>query len=175
MMNARHPFLSCLLISSFAFYSCTSTKKDGANGSADPVSAETKSSENGTYDELPDELKDAHTFDPAKTLDQKTVEESDFYQIKKSVEENKANLDAAWREQDRLETSVKASKVEEERQKALKAQREEEEREKQRQKEIEAFEKGKEKRAKEAKEAEEEINKLPTISKDEIMWQGIED
>jgi multimeric flavodoxin WrbA len=175
MLKSNLTLLSCLIASSLTFYSCTSTKKTGATGANDPVATDASAAAKGSGEDLPEELKDALNYDPATSLDAKTVEESDFYQIKKSVEENKANLDAAWREQERMESSVKAAKQESEKQKALKAKQEEEERDKQRLKEIEEFEKNTERRAKEAKAAEDEISKLPTISKDEIMWQGIED
>ncbi len=178
MLKSNLTLLSCLIASSLTFYSCTSTKKTGATGANDPVASDASDASaaaKGSGEDLPEELKDALNYDPATSLDTKTVEESDFYQIKKSVEENKANLDAAWREQERMESSVKAAKQESEKQKALKAKQEEEERDKQRLKEIEEFEKNTERRAKEAKAAEDEISKLPTISKDEVMWQGIED
>jgi hypothetical protein len=175
MIKTRSSILSCLVISSLVFYSCTSTKKDGKASSDEPVAAGVPSSQGAGQEDLPSELRDVQTFDPAASLDQKTVLESDFYQIKKSVEENKAALDAAWHEQDRLESNVRAAKAEVEKQKALNAKKEEEEREKKRLKDIEEFEKNKAKRAKEEKAAEEEIKKLPSISKDEVMWEGIED
>lgn len=175
MIKTRSSILSCLVISTLAFYSCTSTKKDAKAVSTEPVAAGSASTPSASQEDLPPELRDAQSFDPAASLDQKTVQESDFYQIKKSVEENKAALDAAWREQDRLENNVRAAQAEVEKQKALNAKKEEEEREKQRLKDVEEFEKNKAKRAKEEKAADEEIQKLPSISKDEIMWQGIED
>ncbi len=175
MIKSRSSILSCLIISTLAFYSCTATKKDGAKASSDPVTAGASNSQTGSQEDLPAELKDAQSFDPADSLDQKTVQESDFYQIKKSVEENKAALDAAWREQDRLESQVRAAKADVEKQKALTTKQEEEAREKQRLKDVEEFEKNKTKRLKEEKAAEEEIQRLPTISKDEVMWEGLED
>lgn len=96
----------------FFVAACTTTKmNDGNSGVGDPASSapnESGSSPN-TSEELPPELLDAQRFDPVTTMDQKTIQESDFYQIKQSVEQNKNALDEGWKEQDRVEALIKAT------------------------------------------------------------------
>jgi hypothetical protein len=154
---------------------CTSNKTSSTTPT-DPVNAGSNtSSQDANAGDLPPELSDAQRFDPASTLDPKVVQESDFYQIKQSVEQNKAALDATWKEQDRLENSVKTSATQEEDKKAALLKAEEEERERQRQKQVEAFEKSKDQRAKDEKKAKEAAEKLPGISNEEVNWKGLED
>lgn len=171
--SIQKSILIALMTSSLATVACTTGKKPLPRN--DVVTASGSQVDAASNEEIPAELRDAHAFDPATTLDQATIKESDFYQIKKSIEENQPALDAAWKEQERLESSLKAANAEVEKKKALSAKAEEEERERQRQIAITDFEKNKEKRAKEEQQADEEIKKLPTISKDEVMWQGLED
>lgn len=171
-----HASLLCgLMASVLASTACTTPKTANSSMSQDVVAP--AAPPKGAYvdQDIPEELKNADQFDPATTLDRSIVEQSDFYQIKKSVEDNKKALDAAWKEQERIEASINAQKAEEQRQKALAAKAEEEERERQRQIAIKEFEKNKQKRAKEELEAIEEVKKLPTISRDEVKWQGLED
>lgn len=176
MINLRksihQSLLMSLMASALIYTGCTTTKKS-PTGSKDVVAGSADATLSN--EDIPVELKDAQSFDPATTLEQSVVQESDFYQIKKSVEENKQTLEAAWKEQERLEASVRAANAEEEKKKAIAAKQEEEERERQRQIAIAEFEKNKEKQAKEEKAALDEVKKLPTISNEEVMWNGLED
>jgi hypothetical protein len=162
------------LVCSLGLISCVTTKTQETTDPVKPA-VEKAAVEDPRLLELPEELRDAHKYDPAATLDTATVQESDFFQIRKSVDENKAALDSAWREQEQLENRVKSAKTIEEQRRAAEAKRQEEELERKRQQEVAEFEKNKSKRAKEAQDAEDAMKKLPTISKDEIMWQGLED
>jgi hypothetical protein len=165
------------LIVPLALISCTSTKS-GSQGAptGDIVTAsDTNTSQGNTNEDLPVELKDAQRFDPALTLDPKVVQESDFYQIKQSIEQNRAALDAGWREQERMENSVKAANSAEDQRKSAAAKAEEEERERLRQKQIEAYERSKDQRAKDEQKASENAEKLPSIKNNEVNWKGLED
>jgi hypothetical protein len=157
--------------------SCTSTKSGSQEApSGDVVSASALNTPQGqTNEDLPLELKDAQRFDPAVTLDPKVIQESDFYQIKQSIEQNRAALDAGWREQERMENSVKDANSAEAQRKAAAAKAEEEERKRQRQKQIEAYEKSKDQRAKDEQKASENAEKLPSIKNNEVNWKGLED
>jgi hypothetical protein len=175
MRTNSSQFLHSLLASglvAITLAACTTTNPSAnPSGGTDPVSGDATTS----TDELPAELKDAQKFDPAATLDPKVVQESDFYQIRQSIEQNKAALDAGWKEQERIEASVKSTAAQEEARKAALAKAEEEERERQRQKQIEAYESTKDQRAKDEIKAQEAAKKLPGISNEEVNWKGLED
>ncbi len=162
----------------FFVAACTTTKmNDGNSGVGDPASSapnESGSSPN-TSEELPPELRDAQRFDPVTTMDQKTIQESDFYQIKQSVEQNKNALDEGWKEQDRVEALIKATDKAAEEKKSAAAKAEEDERERQRLEAIKDFDKNKDKRAKEEEKANDDVKKLPTINRNEENWKGLED
>ena len=108
-------------------------------------------------------------------MDQKTIQESDFYQIKQSVEQNKNALDEGWKEQDRVEALIKATDKAAEDKKSAAAKAEEDERERQRLEAIKDFDKNKDKRAKEEEKANDDVKKLPTINRNEENWKGLED
>lgn len=171
--NAAMALLAVLI--GFSSASCTTSHSKKPAGT-EAVSAQNQESDDPTaLQDIPAELRDAHKFDPASTLDQKTVQESDFYKIKQSIESNRAVLEAAWKEQERIEASVRSSLTAENQHKAAVAKQEEEDRERKRQLAIEEFETNKDRRAKDVSDADEEMKKLPTIKKSEVLWKGLED
>ena len=171
--NAAMALLAALI--GFSSASCTTSHSKKPAGT-EAVSAQNQELDDPTaLQDIPAELRDAHKFDPASTLDQKTVQESDFYKIKQSIESNRAVLEAAWKEQERIEASVRSSLTAENQHKAALAKQEEEDRERKRQLAIEDFENNKDRRAKDASDADEEVKKLPTIKKSEVLWKGLED
>ena len=126
-------------------------------------------------EDIPEELKSSLTFDPVHTLDPKVVQESDFYQIKQEIERNRAALEAAWKEQEAAEARVKEALAAEKTRKAELAKQEEDERERQRLKDAETYEKKREMRAKYEADADKRVKKMPTITRDEELWNGLED
>jgi hypothetical protein len=157
--------------------SCTTTKSSSQGTATQDIVATGHNQGTGpdSNEDLPVELKDAQRFDPATTLDPKIIQESDFYQVKQSIEQNRAALDAGWREQERMENSVKSATSAEAQRKATQEKVEEEERERQRQKQIEAYERSKDQRSKDDQKASEDAEKLPTIKNNEVNWKGLED
>jgi len=150
----------------------SSNKKTLADGTVVDVSSDTDSAD---QQDIPLELRNASRFDPAQTLDQKVVQASDFYQIKQAIEKNKQILEAAWKEQEAIEARVKAALSEESQRKAALAKQEEEERERRRQIAAEEYEKSKDIRAKYEDEAQQRVKKMPTISRSDELWNGLED
>jgi multimeric flavodoxin WrbA len=157
--------------------SCTTTKSGAQNTASGEVVSSSQTTPDGSQsnEDLPVELRDAQKFDPASTLDPKVVQESDFYQIKQSIEQNKAALDAEWKEQERMENSVKSAKSAEDQRKMETAKAEDEERERQRQKDIETYEKSKDQRTKDEQKTIDDAEKLPSIKNNEVNWKGLED
>jgi hypothetical protein len=166
-------FLTALLVMSTS--SCTSLQSSKkTNG--DVVQAGTPAEVNPLANEdIPEELKSSLTFDPAHTLDPKVVQESDFYQIKQEIERNREALESAWKEQEAIEARVKEAAANEKNRKAELAKQEEEERERQRLKDAELYEKQREMRAKYEADADKRVKKMPTITRDEELWNGLED
>jgi hypothetical protein len=161
---------------SLAMSGCTSTKTKSAE---DPVaaSAEAPKTEEttGVVDaSLPPELQDAHKFDPATTIDQETLKNSDFYQVKREVEVSKSALDAEWKAQDALEQSVIKAKEDEEKRKALEQAKEDEAKEEARLKATKDYEANQQKRMKEEQEAMRKVATMPTISEKDVNWNGLE-
>lgn len=166
-------FVAALLALSFS--SCTSLQSS-KKPETEVVQAETKPEANPLANEdIPEELKSSLTFDPVHTLDPKVVQESDFYQIKQEIERNRAALEAAWKEQEAAEARVKEAMAAEKTRKAELAKQEEEERERQRLKDAELYEKQREMRAKYEADADKRVKKMPTITRDEELWNGLED
>ncbi len=124
--------------------------------------------------DLPPELQNAATFNPATTLDQKSVQESDFYQINKSTLDEKEKRDAAWIEQERLEGSVLAHKKSEEDALQRKIKEENDAFEKDRQLKNEKILKNKNTENDEEQKAADEVKKMPTISDDELNWKALD-
>lgn len=154
--------------------SCTSLKSSPKQSSDVVDAAQTDSNEPPLQD-VPEELRNAHRFDPAVTLDPKVVQESDFHQIKQAIEQNRAVLEAAWKEQEAIEARVKAALTAEKQRKADLARQEEEERDKKRQEAAAEYERTKDLREKYENEANERVKKLPTIRRSDELWQGLED
>jgi len=166
-------FLTALLAMSTS--SCTSLQASKKT-STEAVEASAKPEVNPLANEdIPEELKSSLTFDPVHTLDPKVVQESDFYQIKQEIERNRAALEAAWKEQEAAEARVKEAMAAEKTRKAELAKQEEEERERQRLKDAELYEKQREMRAKYEADADKRVKKMPTITRDEELWNGLED
>ena len=164
-------FFTALL--AFFTASCT-TSKSPKQGADVVATSPVDDSEPGLQD-VPAELRHAHRFDPALTLDPKVVQESDFYQIKQAIEQNRAILEAAWKEQEAIESRVKAALSAEKQRKADLAKQEEEELARKRQAAAEEYERTKDLREKYENEANERVKKLPTIRKSDEVWRGLED
>lgn len=161
-------------LAAFVTGSCTSTKST-APKPGDLVEANPALSSEPELQDVPEELRFALRFDPAQTLDPKTVEESEFYQIKKAIEQNRSIIEAAWKEQEAIEARVRAAIDEEKMQKAEIARQEEAELNRKRKNAADEYERTKDLRAKYEKEANERAKKLPTISRDYEVWKGLED
>lgn len=172
-MQSRVIYL-IVLVSSLALLRCTSSKiKDEAK---EPVKAEVKAESAAAGDhDLPPELRDAGSFDPATTLDAQEVQETDFYKVRKEVDDKRAHLDAEWKAQDQLDNDVRKAKEEADRRDKEQMKKEEEEREKSRLEAVKNFGANSKKRAREERIARDRAAKLPTISKEEVMWNGLED
>lgn len=153
--------------------SCTSLKSP--QQPSDVVDAAQTESTEPSMQDVPAELRNAHRFDPAVTLDPKVVQESDFHQIKQAIEQNRAVLEAAWKEQEAIEARVKAALTAEKQRKADLARQEEEERDKKRQEAAAEYERTKDLREKYENEANERVKKLPTIRRSDELWRGLED
>lgn len=161
-----------ILVSSLALLRCTSSKvKEEEPVKPNPPSEVSKAGE----DDLPPELKDVDKFDPATTLDEKQIQDSDFYKVKKDVESKKEALDKEWKSQDQLDGDVKKAKEDEERRKKEEQKAEDEAREQKRQEMIKNYGSQSKKRAHEERIARDRAAKLPTISKEEVNWNGLED
>ena len=176
--SGRHSYFLMLLSLSVPFSACA-TKPQAAPPApaSDVVSA---APADGTTTavaadaDLPPDLQNYGKFDPAATLDPKSIQESDFYQINKSTLDDKANLDAAWAEQDRLESSVKNHKKETDDATLKKAKDESDAIERDRQLKVENAKKNKNTEDDEERKAAEEVKKLPTISDDELNWKALD-
>ncbi len=166
-------FLTALLAISTS--SCTSLQSSKKAGNEVIQAGENAEANPLANEDIPEELKSSLTFDPAHTLDPKVVQESDFYQIKQEIERNRAALEAAWKEQEAAEARVKEALAAEKTRKAELAKQEEEERERQRLKDAELYEKQSQMRAKYEADAEKRVKKMPTITRDEELWNGLED
>lgn len=173
----RKKWMPAVVATMFALMAGSCTTSNSTNKSSEGViSAESaRGADQPDLQDVPEELRNAHRFDPALTLDPKVVQESDFYQIKQSIERNRAALEAAWKEQEAVEARVKAALSAEKQRKAELAKKEEEERDLKRRQAAEEFEKTKDIRAKYEVEAEKRVKKMPTISRDDELWNGLED
>lgn len=175
-MNSRI-FYGLLFTASMMSLRCTSNKQGTAN--PEPVQANhaatSEPSAPAVDGDLPPELRDVQKFDPAASIDAEAVKNSDFYQVKKNAETNRPSLDADWKAQDELEKSVKKAKEDEEKRKKEDAKKEEQLREQSRVKSAKEYKDASAQRARYIREANEKVKKMPTISKREIMWNGLED
>lgn len=163
-----------VLVSSLALLRCTSAKKEEAP--KEPVKAEAQQAPVSEADkDLPPELRNVESFDPATTLDEKQVQETDFYQVRKEVESNRAALDKEWQAQEQLDGSIRKAKQEAELRKKDDERKEKEAIEKARQEAIKNYNANANKRARQERIERDRAAKLPTISKEEVMWNGLED
>jgi len=167
--------VALLFAALFAFVTGSCTTSNSAKNSSDVVDASESEHAGPAVQDVPDELRYAHRFDPAATLDPKVVQESDFYQIKQSIEQNRAILETAWKEQEAIEARVKAAATAEKQRKADLAKQEEEELARKRQEAAAEYERTKDLREKYENEANERVKKLPTIRHSDEVWQGLED
>lgn len=141
--------------------------------SSDEVKEPVAAAPSAAADEnLPPELREAHKFDPAAELDAKGT---DFDEVRKNVQANASAIDAEWKAQEQLEDSVRKSKEDEELRKKEEQKKEEAEREQARLEATKNYKANAARRAREEREAREEVKKMPTISKEEVMWNGLED
>lgn len=162
-----------VLASSLALLRCTSSKIK--NEAKEPVKVDaTVESTPGNDHDLPPELRDTETFDPATTLDAQQVQESDFYKVRKEVDDKRAHLEAEWKAQDQLDNDVRKAKEEQLRLEKEQMKKDEEEREKSRLEAIKNFGANAKKRARDERIARDRAAKLPTISNEEVMWNGLE-
>jgi type IV secretory pathway VirB10-like protein len=164
------------ILSILSLWTACSTPQKNTPPPSDPVSAQPTQAATTppTDDTLPPELQNAKSFDPATTLDPQTVKDGDFYQVNKSIQDDKAALDAAWAEQNRIENVLNAAKEETEKSKLKNAKDEEEKLARQRQLEIDNYEKNKDKQNEEERNAADEVKKMPTISDDELNWKALD-
>jgi type IV secretory pathway VirB10-like protein len=173
--NKTNKRVALLFAALFAFVTGSCTTSNSAKNSSDVVDASEAENAGPALQDVPDELRYAHRFDPAATLDPKVVQESDFYQIKKTIEQNRAVLEAAWKEQEAIEARVKAAASAEKQRKADLAKQEEEELARKRQEAAAEYERTKDLREKYENEANERVKKLPTIRRSDEVWRGLED
>lgn len=139
------------------------------SGSTSPAEGVDKAA---TDSDLPPELQNAGSFNPAASLDQNTIKNGDFYQINKTMQDEQVKRDAAWVEQDRLESSVLAHKKAEDAARLKKIQDDEKAIELDRQSKSSKSKIDKE--SEEERKAAEEVSKMPTISDDELNWKALE-
>lgn len=164
-----------ILLSSLALLRCTSSKvKDSEVKEPVQAAAPAEVAKAPADGELPAELRDTEQFDPATTLDEKQVQDSDFYKVRKEVDSTKPHVDQEWKAQDQLEDSVRKAKEEEELRKKEELKKEEESREKARLESIKNHESNAKKRAHDERVAKDRVAKMPTISADELQWSGLE-
>jgi hypothetical protein len=164
-----------MLAALFAFVTGSCTTSKAPKQGTEVVDAIESGNSEPPLQDVPEELRNAHRFDPAATLDPKVVHESDFYQIKQAIERNRAVLEAAWKEQEAIEARVKAALNEEKQRKASLAKQEEEELARKRQESAAEYERTKDLQEKYENEANERVKKLPTIRRSDEVWRGLED
>jgi len=124
---------------------------------------------------LPPELRNVDSFDPAATIDPEVVKNSDFHQVKQTTEANRQAVDSEWKAQDALEESIRKAKEEEKKKQQEQEEKEKRELEEQRKEANRRYKSNAVREARYMKEAEERAKKLPTISKEEMLWNGLED
>ena len=141
-----------------------------------PTVAPVKPTEPGVIDTtLPPELQNAQNFDPASTIDPNAVKNSDFFQVKKEAETNRTNLEKDWKMQDDQEESVKKAKEAEKLKQDQDQKKDDEAREESRMKSVKEHKSSAAQRARFMREANDRVKKMPTITKQEIQWNGLED
>lgn len=169
-LKSRAIYSSILLASLIAMGCSTNNQRQD---SKDPVAADKAAGADASG--LPPELRNVDGYDPATSIDSESVKNSDFYQVKKAVESNRVNLDNEWKAQDAQEEAVKKAKEDEKQRQLDQQKKEEAERAAQREEANKAYNKNAAKQARYTKEANERVKKLPTISKEEVLWNGLED
>ena len=162
-----------LSFASYYLVACSSSGKNQGQGMAEPVGAQTPAT-SGAGD-LPPELRDASTFDPATTLDAETVKQSDFYQVRQKTEADRAAVDAAWKAQEVRDEALRKAREDEERKKRDEKLREEAINEQTRQESIHNYKKTAAQRLRDRQDAERAVKKMPTITHEDVMWNGLED
>ncbi|MCX6119566.1 MAG: hypothetical protein NT027_18675 [Proteobacteria bacterium] len=171
-----HVLLSGVIVVSCLSMRCTSQGKQ--TPATEPVATEKSTATPGASESvdmsLPPELRDVATFDPAATLDKDLVEESDFYKVKKEAEVTKSKLDVEWKAQDEQEQAIRKQKDDEEKMRQEELKKEEERKEESRKRSIEEYKKYTEDRRRNEKRAAALVKKMPTISKEDIEWNGLE-
>lgn len=173
-MHQSRLLYSVIIFASLASMRCTSTKQ--SEPVKDPVQAtDPATAVTGTDQDLPPELRNADNYDPAASIDAESIKSSDFYQVKKSVESNRASLDSEWKAQDEQEEAVRKAKEAEKAQKEAVEQEEQKAAEEARLQAIKEYKSSAKKRAKYIHEANEKVKKMPTISREEVLWNGLED
>ena len=166
--------LLIVLGSQVSFMSCTSTSD--AKKVQDPVSGSGVGADGKPVDpNLPDELKDAESFDPAAHLDANGPSAGDFNEVKKEIESTKASLDAEWKAQEDRENAIKLKKDEEKKKREMEIKAEEQKQEEARLKSIKEYEKTSKMRVQWEEEAQKQVAKMPTISDKDLMWSGLEE
>jgi hypothetical protein len=152
---------------------CTTTShQPESTKPTEPVKTETNKVEGDQS--LPPELRDAQSFDPASSLDQKAIEESDFYKAKKEAESAKIKVDEEWKAQDELDSNIRKSKEEQEKRKQEELKKEDERKEESRKRAVNEYSKYAKERAQKERKTAEMVKKMPTISEEEVNWNGLE-
>ncbi len=170
--NRDRLFYACIIfLAAFTMRCTTHSQKEETKTQAEVVKAEDKAVGDTS---LPPELRDAQTFDPAASLDQKSIEESDFYKVKKEAESAKTKVDAEWKAQDEQESALRKAKEEEEKRKKEELKKEDERKEESRKRAVNEYKKYAKERAQKERRAAEMVKKMPTISQEEVNWNGLE-
>jgi hypothetical protein len=164
---------SAIIAGSLLTMRCAS--KSQPEKSPEPVAAKVATSTDSPDGDLPVELRNAENYDPASSIDKATIETSDFNEVKKEVELNRGNIDKEWKAQNDLEESVKKAKEAEKLKKEEEEKKESKAREEARLKAIKEYNVNKPKEKKYIKEANARVKKMPTITKEEVLWNGLED
>lgn len=174
MLSERHRFrifYSLILVTSITTMRCSAHKPGAAP--SEPVTEQKAAS---TVDSnLPPELQNVDEFDPAATIDAEAVKGSDFYEVKKTVENNKSALENEWKSQDEQEEAVKKAKEAERLKREQEQAAEEKAREQARLNAVKDHKTSEALRKKYMREANARVKKMPTITKQELLWNGLED
>lgn len=148
-------------------------KKSGRGSKAD----ETVDEEPGSAlsdGKLPPELSQDQEIDATQFLDANAVKESDFLQVEQELKKTQKERDAGIAEQVRMEREIEQIKAAEKKAEADRMQAEELEREMQRQEARRNSKANAKKQKAWDAEAEKAAKDLPTITHDEMNWNGLE-
>jgi type IV secretory pathway VirB10-like protein len=156
---------------------CTTSEKKTEESVKTPESVQKSESSTPAHavdPNLPPELQDVEHFDPATTIDQKTVEQSEFYKAKKDAEASKAQVDAVWKIQDDQESLMRKKKEDEDRKRQEELKKEDLRKQESQRRAVDDHKRFAKERRLNEKRARSMVKKMPTISRDEMEWKGLE-